>query len=713
MIKVLLLSLLVISMALSFPTQNAFAATSFVNVDISGSPNPNDIPYGIVCNDDDHRWITIEAQGALARIDKSDSSVTLFNDDADVSGENWRGVTLNNDTGVLYIQERDNGKVKTFDTNSNAWGTVPLIPEITDAGVSYPQTYTEEPATIAINEPVEGLHTYQLSSTGFAGIVYHDSFVYAGLNYDFDFDANGNTVTPDISFNGLVKINPTNNAKTYIPISSTDITGIAEGTPITSGVGNSTTTKNELLYITSMTDDKVFILNSTSETVIDTITLTPNSKPRGIAVDENHIYVAMNKAAGGVSQFLQIDKSNTNIKKVKTTPASNTAGGTFSIFVEDGVVFWTDQSGHVGTWIIQNNEHAATTTTGNTESNHAGCADNGNFYWAGQGSVKQGSIPIPSSSNTLLSSSGGGSGDPHKTRPTIGLSHETNERLVDNGFMYNVINPNNEIYDNLIQITDNDYTPFPQVNVTLGHENMFGAKLYADKKPKVVEFLFGVPEVQKGHLKELGIEVWIDHLGDVTELKAIQKSNVIDKETLYATLDKVECMADDVEKNCYLVKVFPEFLEPLKDKFMAVKVIDHKLRYQTTYLNEGFNVKGDSLNDMKTQMIPGIEKGEGLIKVTQTEKYSDIWLSDNGREFFKNDFDTFIFIIPDSKLIPNPRVDIELRQWTIDNAIEVFDSSSLISELPESFSYDYPTISKRDITLGSLDWYVEYQKGNQ
>jgi hypothetical protein len=83
------------------------------------------------------------------------------------------------------------------------------------------------------------------------------------------------------------------------------------------------------------------------------------------------------------------------------------------------------------------------------------------------------------------------------------------------------------------------------------------------------------------------------------------------------------------------------FLEPLKDKVMAIKAMDFKLRDQTTYLNEGFDISGDSLNPMETKMIPSPVKGEGLIVVTQNSKYSNLWTTFDGRVFEMNSFGSF------------------------------------------------------------------------
>ena len=82
------------------------------------------------------------------------------------------------------------------------------------------------------------------------------------------------------------------------------------------------------------------------------------------------------------------------------------------------------------------------------------------------------------------------------TKPTFGLSHETNSPIVDNGFRIN---------DKSFTINDNYHTPFPYQTVNIGEENSFEAKLYAEKKLRVQEFLFGIPKVGAAHLAELGV----------------------------------------------------------------------------------------------------------------------------------------------------------------------------------------------------------------
>ena len=233
---------------------------------------------------------------------------------------------------------------------------------------------------------------------------------------------------------------------------------------------------------------------------------------------------------------------------------------------------------------------------------------------------------------TLNEENDGGSNS-WDTRPTFGISHETrDEIIVDNGFRFN---------DQSFAIVDNHHTPFTEQFIELGTVNSFAAKVYADKNLKVQEFLFGVPQVGLGHLAEMRVEVWFDYDGEITDVKVNQKTEIIDRSSLIITHQKSKCQESDIEEKCDTTFMSAVFLEPLKDKVMAIKAMDFKLRDQTTYLNEGFDISGDSLNPLPTKMIPSNVKGEGLVKVTQTEKYSDYWASEDGRVFEMNSFGSF------------------------------------------------------------------------
>jgi len=227
----------------------------------------------------------------------------------------------------------------------------------------------------------------------------------------------------------------------------------------------------------------------------------------------------------------------------------------------------------------------------------------------------------------------GGSGSASKslTRPTFGIDHNTFIQTIEGGFSFNGVSHD---------IIDNFWTPFAEQEVKVGQTNSFTIKAFADKKLKVIEFLFGIPEVGEANKAELGVEIHYDIDGEIKEIKAIQKSDVIKIDSVKVTTSESKCRSDDKTSRCITTHLSMKFLEPLQDKVMALKAIDFKNRAQTTYLNEGFDVSGDSLNPMNTKLIPGTVKYEGLIEITQTAKYSDIWAANDGRDFEINEFGT-------------------------------------------------------------------------
>ena len=298
------------------------------------------------------------------------------------------------------------------------------------------------------------------------------------------------------------------------------------------------------------------------------------------------------------------------------------------------------------------------------------------------------------------------------TRPTFGINHEDlKTTIVENGFSFN---------GNTLTINDNHHTAYDQHVINIGAPNTFTAKVYASKGLKVQEFLFGVPEVGMGHLAEMRIEVWFNPQGQIDDVKVIQKSDVVDPTSLSVIHDKVKCLEKDLDKVCDSTMISAVFLEPLKDKVMAIKAIDNKLRDQTTYLNEGFKISGESLNPMSTKMIPSNIKNEGLIKVTQTEKYSDYWISDDGRMFEMNNFGSFKEINqsferfqdkgePTTRLHSGFAKVVESEKF---RALDVFNSTKLISDLPDTFGYHYEFDDRINASL-KHQMKIEEQKAHE
>ena len=280
------------------------------------------------------------------------------------------------------------------------------------------------------------------------------------------------------------------------------------------------------------------------------------------------------------------------------------------------------------------------------------------------------------------------------TKPTFGLSHENNRKIVDKGFSFN---------NKTFSITDNFHTPFPEQPVTIGEINTFEAKVLSEHGLKVQEFIFGIPQKGDAHLGEIAIEVWYDVFGEVQKVNVVQKSNVIDADTIVVKHEKANCTSRDSEQSCDATQISMVFLEPLEDKVMAIKAIDNLNRYQITYLNDGFGIEGDSLNPMETIMIPSSVRNEGLIQLTQTEKYSPNWMAEDGRLFERNDFGSFKQINQTFERFQDSG-DARNRNhsgfggilaYEQERATTLFDGSKLISELPDYFEHSDIKISER------------------
>ena len=273
------------------------------------------------------------------------------------------------------------------------------------------------------------------------------------------------------------------------------------------------------------------------------------------------------------------------------------------------------------------------------------------------------------------------------TKPTFGQSHENSDTVVDDGFKFN---------GKSSLINNNYHTPFDEQSVILGDVNSFEATVYAPKDLKVQEFLFGIQNIGEAHLAELGVEVWYGYDGEIENIKTIQKSNVIDENNVIATHEKTKCRASDIELDCDTTTVSIIFLEPLKDQVMAIKAIDYKNRYQITYLNDGFDISDTSLNPMKNFMIPSDIKSEGLVQVTQTEKYSPYWMAEDGRIFEKNNFGSFKQINKSFERFQDSGEPLTryhsgfggIIEYEKQRAMNIFNATTLLSQVSDSYSLD-------------------------
>ena len=284
-----------------------------------------------------------------------------------------------------------------------------------------------------------------------------------------------------------------------------------------------------MLIITDNTVDKLYEFDTDTLTVTKTVNLPAGSKAWGVTDDATNYYVALNKASGGNSLILQVVKTDSTTSEIDTT-ASNTSSGTFEVDIAEGILFWSDRSGHVGT-ITLSTDAKTVSNTSQTSSNHFGIQVGGEWWWAGQGSAKVVRTSFPSSAD-----SGGGSSDvlrEHLKRPTFGKQHlvdNNGKQIVDYGFTWC-----GEKYE----ITDNWYTPFEKVVVKIGSVCSAQIKVYSDYKLNMVELAL-VSGVGQRHNAETAIDVYFDHYMNVTNIIVRQSDKIIDETFIDASYEKTE-----------------------------------------------------------------------------------------------------------------------------------------------------------------------------
>ena len=248
--------------------------------------------------------------------------------------------------------------------------------------------------------------------------------------------------------------------------------------------------------------------------------------------------------------------------------------------------------------------------------------------------------------SSSLSGGGGGSANEHLTRPTFGLSHNTHNPIVQCGFSWD-----NTCYD----ITDNWHTPFEKVDVTTGTYHMMTIKAYFEHPPLFIEFAL-VPELEAYHQSETKIEVlfendfnnyYNDSDDDTITIKSIaviQKDNLIDESLLSGTITKTPC--GYVDSDWYELSIYDIMFRevPFFEK-IAIQAADTARRTQITYLNEGFEIDGISLNPAKTAQITHHSK-LGLFQVIQIDKFENLWSDEDGIIYTINNSDTWLRLTP-------------------------------------------------------------------
>ena len=563
---------------LSQTTNYAFGATvpSFITMDISGTPNPNDFPYGIDCSDSQYVYGTLFAQGAVYRIDKATKAVTIFDNNAVASGEDLYSIVRHPVSGKLYMNEKDTGRTQVFNPSGSTFTIIPIPPDLSGGSLSYPQSYATNPNHIRVNEGGGlGNHDYVYGTSSLSEIKYSNNFIWQLADIDYDFSTASEAVgASDYHFHGVIKIDP----NTDSVVNRYSITGASSlrGMSVDS-------TDSTILWITDITTEKLYKFDTSSGLVTSTITLPSGSMPRGLANDVNSVFIAENQNSGSTSKILKIFKSNSTISEIDTGQTINIVGshhGTFSVFVANGLLLWTDESSHVGQIQINNtNLKSASNTSSNTDTNHFGCAVDTEFWFAGHGSAKVGTVSLGFSSDSIdsTSTSNGKSCGGDCYPPHFGCD-KYSTCFYDDGL---TINGKSYKLDNVLHVKND------MIKTPVGQSINFTEKIQ-DSNPEQIrlcELGIGIPygdfAINDARFL-LGIRISFDGnverytSGDLTAFKDEKMNYVISGDNVYCSF-----------------KWTPT--KHLDDSMFAVQVIDQYGYNKMTFFNEGYTSLGMSL----------------------------------------------------------------------------------------------------------------------
>jgi len=307
-----------------------------------------------------------------------------------------------------------------------------------------------------------------------------------------------------------------------------------------------------------------------------------------------------------------------------------------------------------------------------------------------------------------VQSSGGGSSNDHKSRPTFGLDYNTHVQAVDVGLSIN---------DKSFTVSDNYWTPIPMQNLNIGEIQNFTATTYAPKTLHVMEFLFGIPEVGEWDKAEASVEVYLDYRGDIIDVIAENTEDVIiDIDSVITTASNSKCMVTSNTPTCNTVSIEVIFNEAPVGTVLALQAIDYKGRTNILYFNDGLELDGDSTNPPIQIEITSPLKYKGLQTVQRVDKALDTWMTLDEKEpvlvYQMNSFGTFIPIewrtvveTPDEITNTMQREHSEFAsiiQSENNKALDIFDSSLIQGITPDSFAHKYTQSLDRTSQLSEI-----------
>jgi len=278
-------------------------------------------------------------------------------------------------------------------------------------------------------------------------------------------------------------------------------------------------------------------------------------------------------------------------------------------------------------------------------------------------------------------------------RPTSGINYENGEQIVIDGFGWN---------GNFLTVEFDHYQPFTKEELKIGERSTLTAKVYAPDGLASQSFGLGIRDVGSNDA-EVELRVNLNRDGSIDSIEVIQKTDVVDPETITVGNEKAYCQEADAEKLCDEIKFAFTLQEPLQYEKAYSQHIDFKRRAGQVWVNHGFEITGEQITPMLSNMIPSNVRDAGLLKVNQVAKYSPYWVSDDDRMFEMNSFGSFKEINQSFERFQDTGTAYHrmhsgfggIIQYEQNRALETFDASNLVSELPASFAYIFPESGER------------------
>jgi len=236
----------------------------------------------------------------------------------------------------------------------------------------------------------------------------------------------------------------------------------------------------------------------------------------------------------------------------------------------------------------------------------------------------------------------------------------------------------------------------------IGERSTLTAKVYAPNGLASQSFGLGIRDIGSNDAEvELLANLNID--GSIDSIEVIQKTDVVAPETLTVSNEKAYCKDGDAEKLCDEIKFAFTLQEPLQYEKAYSQHIDFKRRAGQVWVNHGFEITGEQITPMLSNMIPSNVRDQGLLKVTQVAKYSPYWVADNHRMFEMNSFGSFKEINQSFERFQDTGIAFTrmhsgfggIIAYEQNRALDIFDAASLVSELPASFAYIFPETDER------------------